>query len=105
MALLSMRYRSWALTIVRDVPRLSRAALSEPHGLVFMILQYPVSPESGDRKETSKTKDLTEEAAAHTTATDQPAEDRERDDCLVAGGVDCGGDAFTGPDASGRRRP
>ena len=32
---------------IRDVPRLSRAAMSELHGLVAMILRNPVSPETG----------------------------------------------------------
>lgn len=92
----------WTL---RDVPRLSRAALSELHGLVAMILHNPVSPETGDCHETTTTEDPAEEAAACATAPDQPAEDREGGGRLGAGGPDRGGDAATGPDAPGRRRP
>ena len=90
---------------IRDVPRLSRAAMSELHGLVAMILRSPVSPETGDCDETSKTEDLAEEAAARAAAKDQPAEGREGDGGLVPGGPDRGGDAATGPDAPGGMRP
>ena len=93
----------WA---VREVPRLSRAAMSELHGLVAMILRIPVSPETGDCNETSKSEDPAERAGAHATASDRSAEGRGRDGRLVAGGPDRGGDARRiGPDAPGRRRP
>ena len=88
-----------------DVPQLSRAALSELHGLVAVILCNPVSPKTGDCDETSKTENPAEKAASHTTATDQPAKGREGDGRLVIGGTDRGGDATTGAEASGRRRP
>ena len=71
----------WA---VRDVPRLSRAAMSELHGLVSMILRNPVSPETGDCNETSKTEDTAEEAAARAAGADQPVEGREGGGRLVA---------------------
>ena len=89
---------------IRDVPRLSQAAMSELHGLVVMTLRNPVSPETGDCHETSKTEDPVEEAAARTSAPDQPAEGREGGGRLGVGGPDRGGDAATGPDAPGRRR-
>ena len=92
----------WA---VRDVPRLSRAAMSELHGLVAMILRNPVPPETGGCDETSKTEDPAEEAAVRAAAADQPAASGEGGGRLAAGGPDRGGDAATGPDAPERRRP
>ena len=89
---------------VRDVPRLSRAAMSELHGLVAMILRNPVPPETGDCNETSKTEGPAEEAAARAAAADRPAEGREGDGRLVAGGPDRRSDAATGPGAPGRGR-
>ena len=62
---------------IRDVPRLSRGAMSELHGLVAMILHTPVSPETGECHGTSKTEDPAEEAAAGAAAPDQSAEGRE----------------------------
>ena len=81
---------------LRDVPRLSPAALSELHGLVATILRKPVSPETGGRNETSKTKDTAEEAAAHPAATGQPAEGDGKSGRLGVCGADCGGDATAG---------
>ena len=91
--------------IIREVPRLSRTALSELHSLVAMVLHNPVSPETGDCHETTKTEDAAEEAAARAGAPDQSAEGREGGGRLGAGGPDRGGDAAPGPDAPGRRRP
>lgn len=90
---------------IREVPRLSRAALSELRGLVAMILHNPASPETGECHETTKTQAPAEEAAARATASDRSAEGREGGGRLGAGGPDRGGDAATGPDAPGRRRP
>ena len=91
---------------IRDVPRLSRTAMSELHGLVALVLCTPVSPESGDRNETSNAEDPAEKAGAHTTATDHPAEGGDGDGRHVVGGPDRAGDArTTGAEASGRRQP
>ena len=91
---------------IRDVPWLSRAAMSELHGPVAMVLRNPVSPETGDCSETSKSGDPAERAGAHAAASDQPAEGRGRYRRLAAGGPDRGGDAGrAGPDAPGRGRP
>jgi len=90
---------------VRDVPRLSRAALSELQGLVALVLHTPDVPDTGECNETSKREHLAAKVASDTCVADHLAARHEGDGRPVAVRADRGSDATRpGPNVSGRRQ-